>query len=72
MSCPSHFTSQGKSLLVPTVCWSESCGWYSDLLWTGQFGVQTIMGVKFSALIQTGPCAYPASYTMGKAVGMWW
>jgi hypothetical protein len=34
-------------------------------LWAGRFGDQISVGTRFSALVQTGPVAHPASYTLG-------
>jgi len=38
---------------------------YSDWLRAGQSGDRIPVGARFSALVLTGPGAYPASYTMG-------
>ena len=38
---------------------------YSDLLWSGRSGGRILVGARFSAPLQTGPGAHPASYTMG-------
>jgi hypothetical protein len=38
---------------------------YSDWLRTGQSGDRIPVGVRFSALVQTGPGAHPASCTLG-------
>jgi hypothetical protein len=38
---------------------------YSDWLWAERSGDRILLGARFSALIQTGPGAHPASYTMG-------
>jgi hypothetical protein len=50
--------------------WCVYCGpgWlsqYSDLLWAGQFGGWIPVGSRFSAPVQAGPEAHPASYTVG-------
>jgi len=37
---------------------------YNDLLWARQSGDQILMGATFSAPVQTGPAAHPASYTI--------
>ena len=41
-------------------------------------GIESLLGARLSALVQTGPGAHPASYTMGtgslpggKAAGPW-
>ena len=39
-------------------------GRYSDSLWAGLSGDLTPVGASFSAPVQTGPGAYPASCTM--------
>ena len=38
---------------------------YSDLLRTARSGYRMPVGARFSAPVQTGPEAHPASYTMG-------
>jgi len=39
---------------------------YSDSLRAGRSGDLILVGARFSASVQTGPEAHPASYTMGK------
>ena len=48
-------------------------GWhqYSDSLWAGWSGDRIPVGARFSAPIQTGPGAYPASYTRGTGSLPW-
>jgi len=41
----------------------------SDSLQVGRAGDQIPLGARFSAPVQTGPAAHPASYTMGVARG---
>ena len=41
------------------------CSWYSDSLRAGRSGVGIPVEAIFSARVQTGPGAHPASYTMG-------
>jgi len=38
---------------------------YSNSLWAGRSGDRMLVGARFSAPVQTGPGAHPASYTMG-------
>ena len=38
---------------------------YSDLLQAGQSRDRILVGARFSTPVQTGPGAYPASYTIG-------
>jgi hypothetical protein len=51
--------------IVNSVCGSGYCSRYSDSLWAGWSGDRIPLGVRFSAPVQTGPGAHPASYTMG-------
>ena len=43
----------------------DSIAWYSNLLWDGWSRDQILLGVEFSAPVQTNPDAHPACYTMG-------
>jgi len=47
---------------IMIVGWDGSVG-ISDSLWAGRFGDRMSVGARFST--QTGPGAYPVSYTMG-------
>ena len=44
--------------------WAGQLSRYNDWLWAGQSGDQIPVGARFSAPVQTGPGAYPASCTM--------
>jgi len=53
--------------------WTVIAQSYSDSLQAGLSGYRIPVGMRFSAPVQTGPGAYPASYTMGtsgKAAGV--
>ena len=41
------------------------CSRYSDILRAGRYRDQIPVGARFSAPVQTGPDAHPASYTVG-------
>jgi len=53
--------------LPPTQCigWAGWRSWYSDWLGAGRSRDQIPVGARFSAPVQTGPGAHPASCTMG-------
>ena len=46
--------------------------WYSDLLQAGRSGNRIPVCMNFSAPVQTGSDAHPASYTMSTASFRWW
>ena len=45
--------------------WAVIAQSYSDSLQAGRSGYRTPVGMRFSASVQTGPGAHPASYTVG-------
>ena len=45
--------------------WTAWCSGYSAWLWAGQSGGRILVGERFSAHVQTGPVAHPASCTLG-------
>ena len=45
--------------------WAGYCSLYSDLLWVGRSRDRIPVGARFSAPVQTGLGAHPASCTMG-------
>jgi len=45
---------------------------YSDSLQAGQRGDENLVGVRFSALIQTGPGAHPGSYKQATGLSHWY
>jgi hypothetical protein len=51
--------------------WPGLCSQYTDFLWTGQSGVLTPVGVRFSVPIQTSTQAHQASCTMSTSKRSW-
>jgi len=45
--------------------WAGQRSRYSDWLWVGRYGGRIPVAARFSAPVQTGPGAHPASCTMG-------
>jgi hypothetical protein len=59
-----------KITLIPDTCLSYSFlrTWLlhdTTHIWAGRSGDRIPVGARFFAYVQTGPGAYPASYTMG-------
>ena len=57
-----HDTSVIRSSIIRGLRWLSG---YSDLLLARRSGVQILVEARFSAPIQTGCGAHPASYKMG-------
>ena len=69
-----YYTKENEILLAPTehkfhhqihIKWTGLLSRYSGWLRAGWFGDRISVGARFSAPVQTGPGAQPASYTMG-------
>jgi hypothetical protein len=50
---------------VQIIMWAEERSRYSSWLWAGRTGDRIPVGARFSAPVQTGPGAHPASCKMG-------
>jgi len=64
-------------IIIIIIMWPRWRSWY-DSLRAGRSSDRNPVGARFSAPVQTGPEAHPASYTMGtgsfpggKAAGAW-
>jgi hypothetical protein len=52
-------------ITINYIIWARYHSGYSDCLRAGRSGDRNPVGARFSALVQTGPEAHPASCTMG-------
>ena len=63
--CSNRFLSAANNQTPESLMWAGYRSWYSDWLRAGRSGDRIQVEARFSAPVQTGPGAHPASCTMG-------